>query len=244
MRRLFKSSRIRRLTAGLVAALSAAFFLTVRPIFAQAVTVDDRPAIGLILLDNLMSGRSQVGDTVHYETLANVYDDNKNLLIPAGCLAIGHVTRSKGSGMFGKRGELNFSCRYVVLPDGTHVPLVGSKIKTAGTNDTAETAAVTILATPLGLFIKGGTVKVNAGTPVEMYVADGDVINPAPQPPPAIHADFSLKGKNSTDVVGAIQGFDGDSYDVASDSGDQQVALSNISNITLKDPPVMETSGN
>ena len=186
------------LTEGAVMVAFALPWLAMAPTAARAdfqVTVSSRPAVGLVLLDKLMSGRSQVDDIVHYEVLANVRDDDGRVLIPAGSLAIGHVTRSKGSGMFGKRGQLEFTCEYVVLPGGAHVPLTGNKLGGPGANGTGATVAVTLLVSPLGLLIKGGTAKVDKGTPVVMYVADGATIAPTQNAPDGLVADFAFRVK-------------------------------------------------
>jgi hypothetical protein len=203
---------------------------------ADALVVNDRPVVGLVLLDNLMSGRSKVGDVVHFETVAPVYDSQSNLLIPAGSYATGSVTRSKGSGMFGKRGQLDFTCDFVTLQDGSHIPLTGNRISGGGANDTAATAAVTVLVSPLGLLIKGGTVKYDQGTPIRMYIADGAVINPPGVAPPNIKADFSLRDKHAQDIVGTVISFDGDAYAVHSKGRDVQVSLSDIATISLNVP--------
>jgi len=200
---------------------------------ADTEQMRDRTPVGLVLLDNLMSGRSQVGDVVHFETVAPVLDSNNNVLIPAGSFATGRVTRSKGSGMFGKRGELNFTCESVAMPSGNSVHLFGRKIRTAGTNDTAATAAVTVLVSPLGLLIKGGTVKYERGTPIRMYLGDSDNLTPADPSSPEIRADFSLQDKKASDIIGKVKSFDGDTYVVRTDGADQQVSLNDISSISI-----------
>jgi hypothetical protein len=201
------------------------------------VTVNNRPPVGLILLDKLMSGRSRVGDTVHFETMAPVYANDNSILIPAGCPAMGTVTRSKGSGMFGKRGQLEFTCDYAVLPNGDHVPLTGQKLGGAGANGTAAVVAVTVLVSPLGLLIKGGTITLDKGTPIEMYIADGAKVTPTHHAYPKVKADFTLSEKNSADVVGTVLGFDGDSYTVKTDIGSQKLALKDITSISLEIGP-------
>ena len=202
-------------------------------------SINDRPPVGLLLLDKLMSGRSHVGDIVHYETLANVCDRNGNVLIPAGSPAFGTVTRSKGSGMFGKRGQLEFTCDHVDLPNGEHVPLTGSSIGGSGANGTAATVAVSLLVSPLGLLIKGGTITVNKGTPVTMYIADGARIDPATGAPVGVRADFTLRDKNAGDITGSATSFDGSAYSIKSDSGqDVTEPLSDIASISLNVAPL------
>jgi|GEM_PF-6921513 hypothetical protein len=202
---------------------------------ADDVTVSNRPAVGLVLLDDLMSGHSKVGDIVHYQTIAPVYDSSSHLLIPAGSSATGRVTRSKGSGMFGKRGQLDFTCETITLPNGERVPLVGKRVGGSGTNDTGTTAAVAVLVSPVGLLIKGGTVKCNRGMPIRMFIADGARITPAGNNPPPIRVDFSLQDKKS-DITGLVTGFDGDDFTVRSKGQDQTIALKDISSISLDAP--------
>ena len=203
--------------------------------FADEVSVTDRPAVGLVLLDKLMSGRSHVGDRVHFETLAPVCGRDGRVLVPAGCMAIGRVMRSKGSGMFGKRGELQFTCEYVILPDGTHVPLMGSRDGGAGTNDVATMAAVTVLVSPLGLLIKGGTITFDRGTPIEMYIADGAVVTPGYPGPSEIRADFAPNAKHAPDIIGHVESFDGDTYTIRTGSGEQRIGVRDIASVEPQD---------
>lgn len=220
----------------LAAAIAAPFPLA----RAQEISVTDRPAVGLVVLDKLMSGRSRVGQPVHFEVVAPVYDRAGDVLIPAGCAALGKVTRSKGSGMFGRRGELQFTCEYAILPDGQHVPLTGARIGGSGTNDIGQTAAVTLLVSPLGLLIKGGVLVVNAGSPVVMYVADGARLTPTPPPAPVLTADFAANGKHSVDIVGRAIAFDGDSYTIRSDSGERTLSIKDIASISPEGLPTVE----
>lgn len=206
------------------------------PGLADDVVVNNSPPVSLVLLDKLMSGRSKVGDQVRYQTAATVYAGNHQALIPAGSPAFGTVTRSKGSGMFGKRGQLSFTCEYIVLPDGSHVPLHGANVQKAGANDIAATAAVTVLVSPLGLLIKGGTVEVDAGTPTTMYIADGAKVTPLQSAPPNLNAALTLTGKNAADVRGSITGFDGTTYTVDTGAGQQQVAADQVKSISLGSP--------
>jgi hypothetical protein len=202
------------------------------------IAVNDRPPVGLILLDKLMSGRSHVGDRVHYETLANVYTSDNRVLIPAGSAAYGTVTRSKGSGMFGKRGQLAFTCDYVVAPGDNHVPLMGDRLSKGGTNDVGSMAAVTLLVSPLGLLIKGGTIIVDRGTPITMYIADGARVTPTEQAPSGVRADFTLRDKDASDVVGTVNSFDGNGYSIKTDDGQQTTVLvTDIKSISLDVPP-------
>jgi hypothetical protein len=122
------------------------------------------------------------------------------------------------------------------MPDGSHVPLVGKKVGGAGTNDTAETAAVTVLVSPVGLLIKGGTLKIDSGTPIKMFIADGAVITPVAGNPPELRADFTSSDKHTPDIDGTVTGFDGDAYTVHAGGGDQRLSLDQISSISVDGP--------
>ena len=139
--------------------------------------------------------------------------------------------------MFGKAGKIEFTCEYVILPDDTHVSLTGARLGSSGANGTAATAAVTVLVSPLGLLIKGGTTVIDRGTPVEMYIADGSKVPPTNRESSGVYADFTLRDKNASDVVGTITGFDGNSYTVVSSTEKRKVHQGDIALIAIEPAP-------
>jgi hypothetical protein len=81
------------------------------------------------LKQRLRSGAAKPGQRVAFTVTSDVRHggtaagQNAALLIPAGTPAFGTVAESRGAGAFGRPGRLRITCDYVLLPNGTRVPL-------------------------------------------------------------------------------------------------------------------------
>lgn len=154
-----------------------------------AVTVNGSKAmladgthVKLQLTETLSSNKSRVGDKVHYVVDEDVTDSDKKVLISKGAPATGTVTLAKGRGGLGRSGKLEFTCESVTAVDGSQIPLRGEEAKN-GKGGKGSMVAVTLLISPLGLFMKGHNITVKQGTVVTAYV------NPVPIVASAVAAE-------------------------------------------------------
>ena len=130
--------------------------------------------INVELTEELSSKKNRVGDAVKLKTLDNVII-NDVIVIPAGSLVSGEVTKCTGSGLFGRAGKLEFTINSVKAVNGVEIPLQYTELKEAGSDDgaVAVAAAVTLIG---GLFMKGKNVSFPAGSKMSAkVVADTDL---------------------------------------------------------------------
>ena len=116
------------------------------------------------VVDEITSKKSKTGEFIKLKLLDNVII-NDVIVIPAGASVDGHITKAKGSGMFGRAGTLEFSIDSVKTINNIVVPLeyVG-RIK-AG-NDGGAIAVVAFASILGGAFMKGENVRIPAGTKI------------------------------------------------------------------------------
>lgn len=140
------------------------------------VTVDgnklnlpDGTSVKLQVKDTLASNKSKTGDKVEYVVEEDVVDVEKRVLIRKGAPATGVITLAKGRGGLGRSGKLEFTCENVLAVDGNTIPLRGDQAK-RGKSGKASMVAVTLLLSPLGLFMKGKNITVKQGTVITAYV--------------------------------------------------------------------------
>ena len=97
------------------------------------------------------------------------------IVVPAGALVEGKVTKCTSSGLFGRAGKLEFTINSVRSINGVDIPLQYTDFKEAGSDDgaVAVAAVVTLIG---GLFMKGKNVSFPAGTKMSAkVVADTDL---------------------------------------------------------------------
>lgn len=91
---------------------------------SSPISIREGSVVSVILKQTLQSGTSSTGSPVRFEVAGEVRSaDGRELLIPAGTPALGVVTASLRARRFGRPGMLCFTCDYVLLSDGTRVPL-------------------------------------------------------------------------------------------------------------------------
>lgn len=118
--------------------------------------------INIELIEELSSKKNHVDDAVSLKTLDNIII-NDVVVIPAGSLVSGKVTKCTGSGLFGRAGKLEFTINSVRSVNGVEIPLKYTEKREAGSDDgaVAVAAAVSIIG---GLFMKGKNVTFPAGS--------------------------------------------------------------------------------
>ena len=116
------------------------------------------------VVDELSSKKNKTGEAVKLRLVDNIIINNV-VVVPAGASVDGHITKSKGSGLFGRAGTLEFSVDSVRAVNNVSIPLqyVGHIQAGSDGGAVAVAAAVSLVG---GLFMKGANVKVPAGTKV------------------------------------------------------------------------------
>lgn len=130
--------------------------------------------INVELVEELTSKTSRVGDEVKLKTLDNIII-NDVVVVPAGSMVSGKVTKCTSSGLFGRAGKLEFAINSVKSINGIEIPLQYTDLREAGSDDGAVAvfAAVSIIG---GIFMKGKNVSFPAGTKMAAkVVADTDL---------------------------------------------------------------------
>jgi len=123
-------------------------------------------------ITELKGSELKVGDNINFE-LAKPVIINDQVLLNSGLHAIGTVTSAAGSKAFGKKGKLEFTIDYLYLKDGRPIKLRNS-VAAAAKSRGVETAVVSVVLSPLGLFIHGAQAKFEAGTTFKAFV-DHDI---------------------------------------------------------------------
>ncbi|HLI95726.1 MAG TPA: hypothetical protein VKT72_06520 [Candidatus Baltobacteraceae bacterium] len=87
---------------------------------AQTVTVPSGELISVMLLSDVGSRNSVVGDPIAVRTVEDFYVRGK-LVLPKGSPGYGVVTNVARSGMFHRGGEFAFEIKRLVAPDGNDI---------------------------------------------------------------------------------------------------------------------------
>ena len=130
--------------------------------------------INIELTEELSSKKNHVDDDVSLKTLDNIII-NDVVVIPAGSLVSGKVTKCTSSGLLGRAGKLEFTINSVKSVKGVEIPLKYTEKREAGSDDgaVAVAAAVSIID---GLFMKGKNISLPAGSKMTAkVVADTDL---------------------------------------------------------------------
>jgi len=216
--------------------------LTAPPITVSAGTVEvpERTEIKVELQQDLKSGANKTGEEVPYKLAQDVYGPGHVLLIPAGTMAFGKITKSSRRGMFGKAGKLEFSCDYVQIGDGKHLPLRSDPLGGSGHGNAGAVIATALFLSVFGVFVNGRDITVHKGQTFPMYV-DKPTIIPAPVvagAAPVAAAPISagpskslFTMKNGDQITGSISSFDGKTYEINTDNGSKTIASDDVKSI-------------
>ena len=147
----------------------------------QSVILKEGVSILLQSDEKLESGRTSEGSVVRFKVVRDVVAPGGKVLVAYGSFAQGKVTRSRGRGMFGKAGQLEFTVDTVAAVDGTAVPLRASE-EMGGKDNKGVVIASTLVLSVFAVFVHGKDVVVPAGTEFVAYVAHDTEIG-APQQP-------------------------------------------------------------
>ncbi len=150
----------------------------VAPAAAPArVAVPEGTEFYVITTEALSSKSASAGQRVAMKVDENVLV-NGVLVIAKGTPVRAEVNEAKGAGMFGKAGKLSLRIESTTAVDGQKVPLTGSP-RAAGKGRAGTMAAVTLLVSPVGVFIKGKNATYPEGTRLTVYTDEGVTVTPA-----------------------------------------------------------------
>lgn len=126
-------------------------------------------------LVSTLSSNVKSGQMVDFRVLSDVKANGK-IVISAGSIAQGQITRVKKRGLLGSEGELEIAIKSVKAVDGTTVYLSGNNLYDEGSNKLALSIVLTICCL-FGFLIKGGKAEIPAGAQVQGTVTSNVEIN-------------------------------------------------------------------
>ena len=135
------------------------------------VTLADGTQVTLRLLKAVSSATAKVEERVDFEATEDVTADGV-VVIKKGAAAWGKVIQAKPKKSFGRSGKLDFTIDYVKAVDGQNLNLRSTR-EIKGDDSYGKAGVVTLLAGPLGFFVKGKNVEIDAGAEYTIFV-DGD----------------------------------------------------------------------
>ena len=125
---------------------------------------------------------SQRGDRFDLR-LAEPLTVDGQLVLPAGAPAVGEVVHADRARSGGQAGELILAARYLVVGDA-RISLRSFKAGT-GRSRTGASAATSVAAGPLGLFVRGGNIELPAGTLITAQLREDTSLPVVPDAGPA-----------------------------------------------------------
>lgn len=136
------------------------------------------PAKTKITLENtktIDSKTAHTGDPVQFKTLSNIIV-NDIVVIPAGTIANGKITKAISAGGFGRAGKLEFSINSIETINGVTIPLIYDTSK-SGQTDGGAIAVFAVVSMLGGIFMKGTNVQCVEGTKLEATVTEDTDLN-------------------------------------------------------------------
>ena len=131
--------------------------------------------IPMELVTTLTSKNARSGQMVDFRVLNDVRV-NGEVVIRAGSIAQGQITKAEKSGLLGSAGELEINVKSVKAVDGTTIYMTSSSLADEGSNKLALSIVLTVLCL-FGFLIKGGKAEIPSGTQIQSMVASDVEIN-------------------------------------------------------------------
>ena len=135
----------------------------------QEIVLPEGTPLHVVTAEETTSKDAKPNDPVKFTVDEDVVIDGQ-LLIRKGTAAVGSVVNAEKRGYMGKSGKLAIQVESTQTVDGQPLKLRASKGR-EGDDKTYSTAALTFIS-GFFLFRKGGEAKIEAGTPVVVYVAE------------------------------------------------------------------------
>ena len=123
----------------------------------------------LISRTQISTKDNKSGDRIYF-TVAETMSFRGQVVIPAGAVAVGEISRSDRNGHLGRKGKIDVNLLYVETPSGP-VRLSGGA-NNRGTSGLIPSVATIVLVSPLGYFIHGTSAHIPPGTPIQAYLAE------------------------------------------------------------------------
>ena len=131
--------------------------------------------IQLELIETISSKTAHTGDPVRFKALTNLII-NDVVVIPAGTIANGTVTKARSAGGMGRGGKLEYSIKSIDSLNQVEVPLTYSK-SVSGSSDGGAIAVVAVVSIIGGLFMKGSNVSCPIGTKIDAIIPEDTDLN-------------------------------------------------------------------
>lgn len=219
-------------------------------LFSEPLLLQERTPVKIALLEGLRSGMAKVGDEVIFEVREDISNLNREVIITKGTPAFGHILKSKKRNIFGKPGQLLFTCEYTKGIDGTRIPLRSSELGSKGQNNTGVVVATALLVNVLGVFVNGRDAQVKKGTEFVVYVDQDTKINPDDTAPAIVavnHDDVTPLPETKSDITltdgsvikGVVISLQNGVYTVSVNGNEQSIPSDKVKSIETLKPAVV-----
>ncbi len=156
--------------------LTCLSFFSFRATNLQEVTVSAGTPIALETAQTLYSDGVQSGQTVDFKVKSDV-KVNGVVVIKAGSIAKGLVTRASMAKGLGKEGQIEIQIKSVSSVDGQQIPVVGNNIYRQGEDKQTLAIVLGVVLCILFLTMKGKNAEIPMGTSVDATTAANITVN-------------------------------------------------------------------
>jgi len=138
--------------------------------------IPGKTRIVIALLNTIDSKTAHTGDTINFKTLDNV-KINGVIVIPAGTIANGKITKAASAGSFGKGGKLEFSVTSIKTLNDIDVPL-SCNASYVGTKQIQSSSGISAVGSAMqNLFSGGNNVQCPIGMSIDSIVTTDTDLN-------------------------------------------------------------------
>ncbi len=196
----------------------------------KSQTVAAKTPVLLSINDSLVGGQKKEGEEVTYTVLSDVLSSSGTVLIPAGSIGTGKVVSSHKNGVWSVNAKLTLSCDFATAVDGSKIAFDHPVCFDAGGGASDWHY---LLFGILGLYLwPGDSVSVNQGKPFLMSVASDSKVSVA-RPASPSHMTLQIVGHGKNNWQGTIKSIDADKITFALSSGDKEIKIKDLSQITI-----------
>lgn len=135
----------------------------------KTLSVQEGQVIRVRLLEAIDSKYASAGDILNFETTERLEIDGATV-IENNARVTGSILRATKNKSLGKKGQLDISIDYVQATNGINIPLKFTSSQ-EGKGSSAGVIAGAVLVSPVALFIKGKSARIEKGTEFNTYVA-------------------------------------------------------------------------